>query len=152
MSAIFAIAISIGCIFWSLSEPIWAWMPILVLALAIRLCLTVFQSRKINEQSELSPSANLLLKEYLYFYELPSVCKGLSSVSSIFLLCSICLGAIGVFQGFWWGIGIAILLILLFNQTAKRLNPSPLIQNDPEILSADVEVRNWLLNKSKDTN
>ena len=61
------------------------------------------------------------------------------------------MGAIGVFQGFWWGIGIAILLILLFNQTAKRLNPSPLIQNDPEILSADVEVRNWLLNKSKNT-
>lgn len=67
---------------------------------------------------------------------------------ALFQFVGIVLGIVGVFKGFYWGIGLGVLFYIVFAVVAKEYNPTNFIQGTPIEISHQ-EILDWLEQKSQ---
>ena len=100
MIQVIAILVSIGAFAWSFFQPVWAWVPLIVVALYLLFVLLSLKFEKYNSVKELSPSANQMFQKYAHFYLKPFAGRDFSSACSTIQFGAVAVGLVGAFNGF----------------------------------------------------
>lgn len=149
MTQILAILISLGASIWSFFQPVWAWVPLSLAALILIVVLMSLKLKKWRYVEELSPSANEMLQKFGPFYSMPFAGRDFSGACSTVQFGAVAVGIVGAFNGFWWGVGIALLFWFVLGPTAMAFNPTNFIQKQPGLLAAHEEVIEWITSKQR---
>lgn len=148
MYQIITIVLCLASIIWAFFSPFWAWCPIVLVGLVLLVNLFGLKIQEWNYVEDLSPSANEILQKFGHYYRMPFACRDFSAAASTIQFVGIVLGIVGVFKGFYWGIGLGALFYIVFAIVAKEYNPTNFIQGTPIEISHQ-EVLDWLEQKSQ---
>lgn len=89
-----------------------------------------------------------MLKKFGHFYVMPYAAKDFSQSASIFQLVSVVIGFIGVFKGFYWGLGIAAFIYISMALMARAFNPTHFLLDENEKI-AHKEIIQYLHQKDR---
>jgi hypothetical protein len=120
----FAILICIAVLITAFFSLLWGWIILVIPAISLTFILWTAKRRKWKEIPSLSPAANEMLKKFGHFYAMPFASTDFSASASAFQLCSMALGVIGLVKGFYWGVGLAIILSMFMAYVANLFNPT----------------------------
>ena len=102
----------------------WAWYTVAGVSAILIVLLGLVLTQSAKEIPSLSAAANTRLKKFAHYYMYPGTCSGLSKSCFYVQVAGVIVAVIGMFHGFWWGIGFAILLLPLMSATGDRYNPT----------------------------
>jgi hypothetical protein len=98
---------------------------------------------------ELSNDANRMLQKFCHYYAMPFAGRDLSGSASTVMFAGVAVAVIGIFQGFWWGLGIAALNWIVMGITARAFNPASFLVDDSERIAHD-EIISYITEKRKE--
>lgn len=148
MIQLLTMLIMLGAIILAFFSPLWAWVPLLIMAgLAFVMRLSQ-QKRDLRYIDELSPRANAMLGKYWHFYEMPFAGRDLSASTSTIQGAAVIVGLIGAFKGFWWGLGGAVAFWLILSPLAMWFNPSNFIRGS-DLEAPHDEIISWLQDRAR---
>lgn len=113
----FAFAVELYFVFWG-------WVILGVPFVFLLLTLVSVKQKKWKHIPELSDSANRMLQKYGHYYTMPFAGRDFSACASTLMFAGIVAAIIGVFKGFWWGIGIAIVNYLIMGLVSRAFDPT----------------------------
>lgn len=148
MFQLLTIALSLGSIVWSFFSPLWAWSPLVTAEALLLLILLAEKQAKWRYVEELSPSANEMLQKFGHYYSKPFASRDFSSSASTLQFAFVAVGIIGAFQGFYWGLGVAVIFWFVFGPVSLAFNPTGLIRGS-HMESAHIEVLAWVEQQSQ---
>jgi hypothetical protein len=140
--------LSFAAVIWALFDPVWAWSILIIQAVLLGAQFIGIKSKKIDYTDDLSAEANEQLRKYTHLYTLPTASQGISSSLSACAFASIIVGLIGVLNGFWTGLAIAVVYAFITDRMAKLLVPPAVYNNASSFKEIDGEIRDWMNNRS----
>jgi len=122
VTRIIAILISIVYFVWAFFNPVWAWAPLFVAALILLAILLGIKQKKWKHIDELSEPANEMLQKFCHYYAMPFAGRDFSGACSTIQFGAVGVGIVGEFSGFWWGLGLSVLLGFVLGPAAMAFN------------------------------
>jgi hypothetical protein len=102
-----------------------AWGSMIVLCIGLLFLLLVWKARSGYKPFDgLSPTENDLLRRHWAFYTSPRIGIELGGIAAAVGVAAGILGAISIFQGFWWGLGIAVVVWVGMAVASAHFNPT----------------------------
>jgi hypothetical protein len=127
---------------------LWGWIILGFPAALVLVTLFSVKLKKWRYIPELSNAANQMLQKFGHYYAMPYAGRDFSASASTIQFAGAVIAIVGIFKGFWWGIGIGIINWFLMAMVARAFNPSNFLA-DPfekmaheEILSYIMEIKN----------
>jgi hypothetical protein len=108
----------------SLVNPLFGWIFLAIPGGYLWWMLRRVRHLRPQQNLHLSPLGQDLVNRYGHFYAIPWAGESFGGGASILALSSLILGAVNIMQGFWWGIGLALLGGLVFGNLARNFNPT----------------------------
>jgi len=149
MTQLIAIVVAIGSFIYSFFQPIWAWIPLSAAGLLLLIILFSIKLKKWQYVDELSSSANEMLQKFGNFYSMPFASRDFSAACSTIQFAAVAVGIVDAFNGFWWGLGLAVIFWFVLGPTAMAYNPTNFIQNEPMLRMAHEEVIEWVMSRTQ---
>jgi len=134
------IAALISCVLAFTATP-WAHAPLAAVTVLLYMVFIGVRGRRYGPVPELSPKANEMLSKFGHFYAMPFAGRDVSIASSGVALTAIVVGIISAFKGFWWGLGIGIIIYLVVAPLGRQFNPGNFLTNDAERAAHDEIVK-----------
>jgi len=129
----------------------WGWVILGVPMVFLLLLFFGLKQKKWRHIPGLSEEANQMLQKFGYYYAMPFTGRDFSASASTIMFAGIVVAIIGIFKGFWWGIGIAILNWLVMGLVARAFNPTNFLV-DPIKQMAHKEIISYIMEKQKSKN
>lgn len=146
---VFQFATSVLCLiaiivaFWS---PVASWCILAVPLAFFSLTLWSLRRRPTPHVTELSTKANEMLSKFGHYYHHHFAGGDISASASTVSLSASVVAIIGCFYGFWWGIGIWVVVALVGGFLSRQFNPTNFLLDEAE-RRAHEEIIAWLSRK-----
>ena len=124
----------------------WAQIPLAVVTLLLYMIFFGVRGRRYGPVPELSSKANEMLTKFGHFYAMPFAGRDVSAASSGVALAAILVGIISAFRGFWWGLGVGILIYLVVAPLGRQFNPANFLTDEEERAAHD-EIVNYMVSR-----
>ena len=102
---------------------LWGWLLLLAATLFVLFALVSTFMARPGHISELSEEANKLLRTNYPHYRFRYASVTFAEAATLCWMTSFVLAAFGCFRGFWWGIPIALVTLLVMSTVANVFNP-----------------------------
>src|SRR4030042_2866178 len=109
MTQMFMIVICLVAIITEFFSVLWGWLVLAFPAVFLLITFLGVKQKKWQYIPELSDEANRMLQKFGHYYAMPFAGRDFSASASTLMFTGVAIATIGLFKGFWWGIGIAIL-------------------------------------------
>jgi hypothetical protein len=130
MTWLISICFAIAAIICAFFRPMWSWAIIALPELF--LCWMAFTNWKARSRYReipgLSPAAQELFRRYPHYYHMPFACSDFGSAAVYLEFAGVALAIVGLFDGFWLGIAIAVPNTVLMGRLAYRFDPRPYVR------------------------
>ena len=148
MVQIIAVIISLIAIVTTFFSILWGWLILWASVLCLLVILFIVKRKKWQHIPELSDTANKMLQKFGHFYFMPFAGTDFSSSATTFLFAGVVVAIIGVFKGFWWGIGIGAINWFATAFVSRAFNPTNFLVDFTEQRGHD-EIISWIAQRRK---
>jgi len=149
MTQILIIIICLVAVITEFFSVLWGWVILALPAFFLLITLIGVKQKKWAHIPELSNYANRMLQKFGHYYSMPFAARDFSASASTVMLAGVVVAIIGIFKGFWWGIGIAVVNWFLMAYTSRAFNPSNFLVDDRERKAHD-EIISYIMEKQKE--
>ncbi|MBW1976170.1 MAG: hypothetical protein JRI45_11535 [Deltaproteobacteria bacterium] len=148
MIQILVILVCLVAIIVEFFSVLWGWIILALSAAFLLITLLGVKQKKWQYIPELSEAANQMLQKFGHYYAMPFAGRDFSASASTIMFAGAAIAIIGLFKGFWWGIGIGIINWFLMGLVARAFNPTNFLV-DPLEQMAHEEIIKWITEKQK---
>lgn len=149
MVQIIVILFCLAAVITELFSVLWGWVVLALPAMFLLVTLLSVKQKKWAHIPELSYNANRMLQKFGHYYAMPFAGRDFSASASTLMFAGVAVAIIGIFKGFWWGIGIAVINWYLMAHVARAFNPTNFLGNDRERMAHD-EIISYIMKRQKE--
>ena len=146
-----ALLLLIGIVVLAFLNLTWSWIALGAATLILILILGAFKLRRWPPIPDLSPLANSMLKRYGHFYAWPITCRNYSGMASALMFGGGVVVVVGLFERFWWGLGLAAVLWLVLHPVSKAFNPGSFIRGTADEAAHQEVIEHMLAQQESDS-
>jgi len=148
MIQMLVILICLAAVIVEFFSVLWGWLILAVPSAYVLLTLFGVKQKKWQYILELSVSANQMLQKFGHYYAMPFAGRDFSASASTLMFAGAAIAIIGVFKGFWWGIGIGVINWFLMGFISRAFNPTNFLVDPLEQMGHE-EIIAWITEKQK---
>src|SRR3972149_6518371 len=127
-------------------SAVWGWIILCIPIVFLVVTLLWLKQKKWHYIPELSESANQMLQKFGHYYAMPFAGRDFSASASTLAIAGGVIVIVGLFKGFWWGIGIGILNWFVMGMVSRAFNLS-YFQVDYSEQKAHEEIISYIMGK-----
>ncbi|MFA4829536.1 MAG: hypothetical protein WC855_12535 [Thermodesulfovibrionales bacterium] len=145
------IVVSLICLAAVITEffsVLWGWVILAVPSAFLLLTLLGVKQKKWQYIPELSEMANQMLQKFGHYYAMPFAGRDFSASATTLMFAGAAIAIIGVFKGFWWGIGIGVINWFLMGFISRAFNPTNFLVDPLEQMGHE-EIIAWITERQK---
>jgi len=148
MTQVLVIVICLTAIITEFFSVLWGWVILAFPAVFLLITLLGAKQKKWQYIPELSDEANRMLQKFGHYYAMPFAGMDFSASASTLLVTGVVIAIIGLFKGFWWGIGIAIANWFVMVFISRAFNPTNFLVDRSEHMAHE-EIISYIVEKQK---
>lgn len=149
MTQMLVIVICLVALITEFFSVLWGWVVLALSAIFLLVTLLGVKQKKLEYIPELSNDANRMLQKFGHYYTMPFAGRDFSASASTVMFAGVAIAIIGIFKGFWWGIGIAVVNWFLMAFISRAFNPSNFLVDHSERMAHD-EIISYIIEKQKE--
>ena len=148
MTQMLMITICLGAIITEFFSILWGWLVLAFPVVFLLIRLFGVKQKKWQYIPDLSAEANHMLQKFGHYYAMPFANRDFSASASTIMFTGVAIAIIGIFKGFWWSVGIAILNCFLMGFISRAFNPTNFLVDESEQLAHE-EIISYIMEKQK---
>jgi len=148
MTQMLMIVICLVAIITEFFSVLWGWLILAFPAVFLLITFLGVKQKKWQYIPELSDEANRMLQKFGHYYAMPFAGRDFSASASTLMFTGVAIAIVGLFKGFWWGIGIAILNWFVMGFISRAFNPTNFLVDQNEHLAHE-EMISYIMEKQK---
>ena len=148
MTQIVVIIVCLVAVITEFFSVLWGWVILAIPSAFLLFILFGAKQKKWQYIPELSNTANQMLQKFGHYYAMPFAGSDFSASASTLMVAGAVLAIIGVFKGFWWGIGIGVINWFLMGFISRAFNPTNFLVDHNEQMGHE-EIIAWITEKQK---